>query len=685
MTPVFSPAVRRLAITLIKPSKYDDEGYVIRYWRGVLPSNTLACLYGLTEDVRKRRALGRLKWRVDLIDETVQKVPVRKIARVSQRQGTKAIVCLVGVQSNQFARASDLALEFRAGGVDVLIGGFHVSGSLAMLPQVPPEIQRLMDAGVTVVAGEVEGRWEGILRDALSGRLKPLYNFLAEPPDLQSVPLPRISTRYLRRFVAPNFGTLDCGRGCPFACSFCTVINVQGRTMRFREPGMLLDAIRENYRRHGISYYFFTDDNFCRNRNWEAMLDGLIRLRAEEGIRVAFMVQVDTQSYKLPRFVEKARAAGCSQVFIGMESLNPKNLEAAGKRQNLAADFRKMAAAYRQAGITTHVAYIIGFPFDTLESVRQDLERLKEEVGPEQASFFMLTPLPGSRDHLEAVRQGAPLDPDLNRYDSFHATTPHPRMTQGQWNQAYEEAWASFYGTDNMKAILRQTPPEKYWGVFSNFIWYKNAIAVEGGHPMIHGFLRLKGRRQRRPGYPIEPRWQYLRRRTSELCRTFRGWVKLALQMEEVWLQTRRRGLLEQRVVEELERYTGHTKSWRDLRLAQLQNAYARASIALKRLAPDNPAWSRIRVPSRVRLWVKRYNVFSHALTDSRRCLQQFWGTTRSCFKAGHLHRINVSRLFFSLAQEVSLFTVFACSFFGRLLPHLFGTPALGQAETSVR
>lgn len=83
------------------------------------------------------------------------------------------------------------------------------------------------------------------------------------------------------------------------------------------------------YRRHRISYYFLTDDNFCRNRHWETILDGLIRLRTEEGIRLAFMVQVDTQSYKLPRFVEKAKAAGCSQVFSGLESLNAQNLAAA--------------------------------------------------------------------------------------------------------------------------------------------------------------------------------------------------------------------------------------------------------------------------------------------------------------------------------------------------------------------
>src|SRR3989338_2339260 len=104
-----SPAhpIRRLAIYLIKPSNYDEDGYVIRYWRGVPPSNTLARLYRLSEGVRERGGLGRARQGgVELIDETVQRVDVRAILRRSRRPGTQVLVCLAGVQSNQFARAS---------------------------------------------------------------------------------------------------------------------------------------------------------------------------------------------------------------------------------------------------------------------------------------------------------------------------------------------------------------------------------------------------------------------------------------------------------------------------------------------------------------------------------------------------------------------------------------------------
>ena len=664
---------KRLVIYLIKPSKYDDDGYIIRYWRGVLPSNTLSCLYGLTEDVRERGVLGRgLKWRIELIDETVQRIDVQVILRQARRRGTKVIVCLVGVQSNQFARASDLALACRAGGVDVLIGGFHVSGSLAMLPAVPPEIQTLLDAGVSVVAGEIEGRWEEILRDALSHRLRPCYNFLLQPPALQSAPLPRVSQRYLRRFVAPNFSTIDCSRGCPFNCSFCTVINVQGRAMRFRDVTRLLDWIRENALHRRISAYFFTDDNFCRNKSWEAMFDGLIRLRQEEGIRIAFMIQVDTQSYKLPRFIAKAKAAGCSQVFIGLESLNPQNLEAAGKRQNCIADFRSLIEAYRQAEINTHVAYIIGFPFDTPASVAQDMQRLKEELGPEQASFFMLTPLPGSRDHLELLQRGVALDSDLNRYDSFRATAPHPQMSREAWTRAYEDAWTAFYSLENMTQILQRVSAENYWAVFANFIWYKNATMVEQGHPMIHGFVRLKGRRERRPGLPIETPWQYFCRRARDVRRYSRLWPRLALEMEEVWLRTRKRSALEQRVIEELKRLPSSVRGWRRMHASELQLAYRRAACALRRATPRTLPRPHITIPPTVLLWAQRWNPWAHSLTWSRQSIRRFWKRCAIQLKRGHVHRLDISGLVFHVMQECALFVTFASLFFSRLLVRLF-------------
>jgi radical SAM superfamily enzyme YgiQ (UPF0313 family) len=518
-----------------------------------------------------------------------------------------------------------------------------------LFSEIPPEIQELIDLGVTVVKGEVEETWEGILQDALQGKLKPLYDFLDDKPDLYNTPVPMIYRSYLKRFVTSNFGTIDCGRGCPYNCSFCTIINVQGRKMRFRSVETLEHAIRENYQRHGIHYYFFTDDNFARNACWRGIFEMLARLRLEEGISIGFMIQVDTQSWKIPDFVELAARAGCSQVFIGMESINPKNLKAAGKAQNKIREYRELIAAYHKSKIATHIAYIIGFPFDTPESIEEDVDRLKQELGVEQASFFMLTPLPGSQDHAHMMRAGEYMDPDLNTFDSFHETTRHPNFAPGEWQATYRKAWRSFYSFDYMREVLAKANPENYWNIFRNFIWYNNSVHIEGGHPMIHGLFRLKDRADRRPGFAVESRLRHFARRFREVRSLVRGWIALALEMEELWLQTRKRSEAELRLISELKRM--HEEVKRNLRTAELHLAHVRAKVQVPEL----------RVPSRLGLAFRDLNFgLAKQVTYSRADIQKFWNKTWRIWRRRKLFLISPHRVFLNFLRDVQLMFLFA-------------------------
>lgn len=641
-------------VFLIKPSKYDDEGYVMRHWRGVLPSNTLACLHGLTEDVRRRGLLGPVDFRVHTFDETVEKLPLRKIAKLNRRNGERVVVCLVGVQSNQFCRASDIALELRREGVTVLIGGFHVSGVLALFPEVSPEIQKLLDAGVSVVAGEVEHRWDGLLRDAYEGRLQPIYQFLNDLPDLSDAPRPLINTGYLRKFVSSNFGTIDGSRGCPFNCSFCTIINVQGRKSRHRSPEYIAQTMHQNYLEHGVDFYFFTDDDFARNPAWEAVFDRITKLREEEGVPVKFMIQVDTLSYKIPGFVEKAARAGCSNVFIGMESINPRNLKDAGKTQNHVKQYRDLIDAWHAVKVSTHVGYIIGFPQDTEESVQEDVLGLMSEVRPQRASFFMMTPLPGSKDHKAMLEAGTKLDPDLNTYDSFHESLPHPLMKNGAWTRAYKNAWRTFYSFDNMREILSKADPKNYWDILRNFYWYKNSALNEGTHPMIAGFFRLKDRKTRRPGFTREGRLAHAWRRIPEIYRYCRDAIRLTLEMEELWLQTRRRSETETRVVEELARM--RTELHRSLRVSELQTAFARARARIPSLE----------VPSRLSLAREKLSVLQVSrLRETRRDLETFWNGFYRRLRRGRLWVLfRVDRISLNVLREIRLAVGFFIALF---------------------
>ena len=523
---------RTFRIVMIKPSHYDDEGYVIRWMWSAIPSNTLACLYGLTESFKKSGKFRKqIDFPIDVYDETNQRVPVKKIIRQLTTPGAGGIVCFSGVQSNQYPRAMDLARKFRASGLTVLIGGFHVGGCLSMLETIPKDLTDAMDEGITLVAGEVEDRWEEMIEDAVYGRLKPLYNFLSELPNLQNQAIPILPPDVVSRYVG-KMVTFDAGRGCPFECSFCTIINVQGRKSRGRTADDIESIVRENYK-SGNRRFFITDDDFARNRNWEVIFDRIIQLREQEGIKISFTLQVDTACHRIPRFIEKAGKAGCTKVFIGIENINPETLKETGKKQNHVAEYREMLQSWRKINVTTYAGYIVGFPGDTHKSVMNDIEILKRELPLDLIEFFVLTPLPGSEDHQIMVKGETWLDPDLNKYDTEHPCMTHPKMSHEEWMRTYHDAWRTFYTIDHIKTIFRRRMAEGHSirKIRGQLIWFCGAMFVEGVHPLQAGIIRRKHRSERRPSFPIESlvcfTWRRIKETTVNTFNMLRLIIKL--------------------------------------------------------------------------------------------------------------------------------------------------------------
>src|SRR5579871_5276945 len=492
---------------LVKPTHYDDDGYPIQWFRSALPSNTLACMNSLAEDARDRGVFGKaVAFHIETYDETNRRVFPDRIIRDLKRSGGRSLVGIVGVQSNQYPRAFDLARQFRAAGVQVAIGGFHVSGCIAMLPEMPSELIDAQKMGVALFAGESEEhRLDEVLVDAWNGTLKPLYNFMDHLPSLEGAPAPILPRKHVTR-TAGTYSSIDLGRGCPYQCSFCTIINVQGRKSRFRTPDDLEKIIREN-KAQGIDRFFITDDNFARNTDWEILLDRVIELREKEGIACGFTIQVDTLCHKIPNFIEKATAAGVRRVFIGLENINPDNLIAAKKRQNKITEYRIMLQKWRSHGAMTYAGYILGFPADTKESIVRDIEIIKRELPLDILEFFFLTPLPGSEDHKTLLAKGVWMDPDINKYDLNHRVSHHNKMSDREWEESYKAAWDTFYSPDHIRTILKRAAQIKNGRpkqIFSTMMWFKLMIDHEGVHPLEGGAFRLKYRRDRRSGLKLE-------------------------------------------------------------------------------------------------------------------------------------------------------------------------------------
>ncbi len=511
----------RFQFILIKPSHYDADGYVVQWLRSTMPSNSLAAVFSLAQGAADRDVLGPdLPVDVIAIDETNTRVKIEDLIARIEDNGGKGLVGIVGVQSNEFPRAVDIARPLREAGIQVMIGGFHVSGCLSMLPELPDDIKAAQELGISIFAGEAEDHIDTVIRDAAAGTLERLYNHMKELPCLANVPAPPfLPYDFVERTVG-NVTSFDAGRGCPFQCSFCTIINVQGRKSRYRTPDSIEHILRMNYEQ-GVNRFFITDDNFARNKDWEAIYDRIIKLREEDGLDVRFMIQVDTLCHRIPNFIEKSKRAGVTRVFIGLENINPANLIAAKKRQNKITEYRKMLLEWKRFGIMTFAGYILGFPNDTPESIKQDLEIIKHELPLDMLEFFVLTPLPGSEDHKVLAEKGVWMDPDMNKYELEHVVTGHEKMSKEEWQGAYHSAWGIFYTDEHMETVLRRAYAcgINIRSLMPVLFWFKNAATVEGLHPLQWGIFRIKHRTDRRAGLPIENPISFYARYGAEIAR----------------------------------------------------------------------------------------------------------------------------------------------------------------------
>ena len=497
---------KRFQLILIKPSHYDAAGYVVQWLRSTMPSNSLAAVYSLARGAAERQVLGPdLPIDVIAMDETNTRVRPRDIVKRIAKNGGLGLVGLIGVQSNEFPRALDIARPLRAAGVQVMIGGFHVSGCLAMLKDTQTDIKVAQALGISIFAGEAEEGLDEVLQDAARGELRDLYNHMKVLPGIGDVPSPPfLPVDFVKRTVG-NVTSFDAGRGCPFQCSFCTIINVQGRKSRYRSPDSIEQILRMNWAQ-GVKRFFITDDNFARNKDWEAIYDRIIKLREEDGMDVRFMIQVDTLCHKIPNFIEKSRRAGVTRVFIGLENINPANLIAAKKRQNKITEYRKMLLEWKRVGIMTFAGYILGFENDTPDSIRHDLEIIKKELPLDALEFFVLTPLPGSEDHKILYEKNVWMDPDMNKYELEHVVTGHAKMTKEEWQGAYRSAWDIFYTDEHLETIMRRAHATgiNIRSLMPVLMWFSSAVKIEELHPLQWGIFRVKHRKDRRPGLPIE-------------------------------------------------------------------------------------------------------------------------------------------------------------------------------------
>lgn len=462
----------KLRVVLIKPSKYAHNGFVERFWRGFMPNSTLTYMYALTRDYIRR---SQANFEVFAYDEYVQN-NLDYLELVRRRNGP-TLVALVGVQSHQFHRALDLAALALRHGAQAIIGGPHT---------LTCDTSLLHNRGISFALAEGELIWERILQDASRGRLEPVYGRDRRwQPELDSPVIRPPSKEDLKRFVVPMLGLYP-SRGCPFRCNFCSVIKIAGRRIRSQAVEVTLESLRRA-KAAGVQWIMFTSDNFNKIPEVRQILQAMI----EEKLQLPFFIQCDTQiGDRDADLIPLLSEAGCFQMFVGVESFSRRALREARKYQNHPDRYADIVKKCREHRIGTHFSNIIGFPGETPEEIRTHLDTLRK-MRPSQASFYILTPIPGTEQYDDFRARNLIFEPNLDRFDGTCPTWRHDVLGPGQLRKLLFRCYRRFYELRRSWDRNRQRSSYFDKSYLASALFTK-LNAFKKTHPMSGGVWRIK-------------------------------------------------------------------------------------------------------------------------------------------------------------------------------------------------
>lgn len=454
----------QLRVVLIKPSKYSMDGSVERFKKGYMPNATLWYIASLTPE-----RIGDVPVVVHTVDEYVWQ-NLDYLNLLQHDPGVVTLVALVGVQSHQFHRALDLtAYALHHGIRHCVIGGPH---------PMTCDTSSLQGKGVSFALAEAELIWERILEDALAGELKPVYGDNQRwAKQLPGVVINPPNSTDLARYGAPVLGLYPV-RGCPYKCNFCSVIKISGRQVRSPDIESTIESLRRA-KRGGVKIIKFVSDNFNKFPQVRELLHAMI----DEGLDLPFYCQCDTQIAKDPELVELLGRANCYEMFVGVESFNRKTLKSVGKNHNYPEHYAKIIQLCNEAGIRPHFSNIIGFPDDDEGEIRHHIEILKT-LRPRIASFYILTPIPGTEQYDEFRTDGLITENNLDRFDGSCYTWAHPQLPREQLENLLYHSYVNYYGFLLKEGNLPDDDLR-----FAVFCRYTAGLRR---HPMAGGYERIR-------------------------------------------------------------------------------------------------------------------------------------------------------------------------------------------------
>jgi radical SAM superfamily enzyme YgiQ (UPF0313 family) len=291
-----------------------------------------------------------------------------------------------------------------------------------------------------VVIGEAEGIWPNVIEDFKANKLQKMYS-QRKRPSLLNLPIPRRDLFAEGAYYFRN--TISTTRGCPYACSFCSVTSFFGHTYRCRPVEEILKEIETLSQRKLIG---FVDDNIVGNPKFAKEL-----FRALVPYKIKWAAQASVTIARDDELLNLAAASGCMTLLIGFETLSPANLAALGKRVNVVDEYEMVIRKVHSHGIAIHGFFFLGLDEDD-EDVFKRTVCFAQKMRLESAQFAWPVPYPGTALCESLDKAGRIVTKDWSQYESSIVFEPK-LMSRDILQKGRDRVWREFY---NLPSIWRR-------------------------------------------------------------------------------------------------------------------------------------------------------------------------------------------------------------------------------------
>jgi radical SAM superfamily enzyme YgiQ (UPF0313 family) len=290
--------------------------------------------------------------------------------------------------------------------------------------------------------GEVDLTLSDFLLDLEKGIAKPVYPKPCHP-DISNLPVPRFD---LLDMDAYGSMAIQYSRGCPFHCEFCDIWTIYGNKPRLKSADTLLEELDALYDLGWRGPVFLVDDNFIGNKKRvkSELLPALKIWQINHGYPYHFFTEASINMGEDEKLLTAMREAGFNQVFIGVETPDPKGLEETGKKQNLKTNMENSIRTIQRHGMEVMAGFIIGFDSDKEDIFDRQISFIQQNAIP-KAMIGFLNALPGTRLYHRLKMEGRILKASLGNNTHCMTTNFKTIMDPNRLKEGYKNILTCVY------------------------------------------------------------------------------------------------------------------------------------------------------------------------------------------------------------------------------------------------